>query len=53
MAMPVLPPALIAQLFTLVAQYISGQTDQVRARRRPVVESTKGLDDGILPVGTT
>jgi hypothetical protein len=28
MAMPVLPPALIAQLSTLVAQYISGQRDR-------------------------
>lgn len=41
MAMPVLPPALVAQLSTLVAQYISGQRAKYLPRAAPLSDQQK------------
>ena len=48
MAMPVLPPALIAQLSTLVAQYISGQKEQYYPTAVPLSDQQKAAMAGFF-----
>ena len=48
MAMPVLPPALIAQLSTLVAQYISGQREKYFPASVPLSDQQKAAMAGLF-----